>query len=252
VYSLLLSPPLLFENASPTNFVVDQSPVGVSAGYTWISDSYRRVFAASAKITNGDSADGSEILTSSNRNSKDAWVDLDFWYAPESGITFIDYYGKKDQNNTDTLAMRSSRLKPEMERMKVVVFLRERKQGAGHLKPRVLIRSVIQYQFDDDPDSSAVGRMQKLAEMLQCSVAGMDCAVICDIVAIVAQRRGEERHEPYRANPQFLEVIELLFKALKITDSVPVAVVERADVHLIDDRVLVPKGILIYWQIAFS
>jgi hypothetical protein len=103
IYSLLLSPPLLFENASPTNFVVDQSPVGVSAGYTWISDSYKRVFAASAKITNGDNADGSEILTSSNRNSKDAWVDLDFWYAPESGITFIDYYGKKDQNNTDAL-----------------------------------------------------------------------------------------------------------------------------------------------------
>lgn len=101
VYSLLPNAPLLFENASPTNFVLDQSPVGVSAGYTWISDSYRRVFAASAKITNGDNADGSEILTSSNRNSKDAWVDLDFWYAPESGLTFIDYYGKKDNLQKD-------------------------------------------------------------------------------------------------------------------------------------------------------
>ena len=103
VYSLLPNAPLLFENASPTNFVLDQSPVGVSAGYTWISDSYKRVFAASAKITNGDNADGSEILTSSNRNSKDAWVDLDFWYAPESGVTFIDYYGKKDNLQTDLL-----------------------------------------------------------------------------------------------------------------------------------------------------
>jgi hypothetical protein len=103
IYSLLPNSPLLFEQASPTNFMIDQSPVGVSAGYTWISDSYRRVFAASAKVTNGDNADGSEILTSSNRNSKDAWVDLDFWYAPESGVTLIDYYGKKDQNNTDPL-----------------------------------------------------------------------------------------------------------------------------------------------------
>jgi hypothetical protein len=24
-------------------------------------------------------------------------LDADFWYAPESGITFLDYYGKKDQ-----------------------------------------------------------------------------------------------------------------------------------------------------------
>jgi hypothetical protein len=102
VYSLLPDSPLLFENASPTNFVVDQSPVGIDAGYTWASSNYKRVFAATAKVTNGDSADGSEILAPSNRSSKDVWFDVDFWYAPESGVTFIDYYGKKDQVNTDT------------------------------------------------------------------------------------------------------------------------------------------------------
>jgi hypothetical protein len=103
VYSLLPNAPLLFENASPTTFVVDQSPVGIDVGYTWASSGYKRVFAATAKVTNGDNADGSEILGPSSRNSKDVWIDLDYWYAPESGITFIDYYGKKDQNNTDPL-----------------------------------------------------------------------------------------------------------------------------------------------------
>lgn len=96
IYSLLPNSPLLFETTSPTNFVFDQSPVGVNVGYTWISSSYKRVFAASAKVTNGDNADGSEILGPSARNSKDFWADIDFWYAPESGITFVDYYGKKD------------------------------------------------------------------------------------------------------------------------------------------------------------
>lgn len=90
IYSLLPNAPLLFETMSPTNFVLDQSPVGVNAGYTWISSNYRNVFAVSGKVTNGDNADGSEILTSSNKMSKDAWVDLDYWYAPESGVTFID------------------------------------------------------------------------------------------------------------------------------------------------------------------
>jgi hypothetical protein len=71
----------------------------------------------------------------------------------------------------------------------------------------------------------------------------MDSVVIRDVVAIVAQRRGEEGHEPYRADPQFLEVVELRFKPWKITDAIPVAVVESADVDLIDDRVLVPKHI---------
>lgn len=103
VYSLLPNSPLLFEQPGPTNFVIDQAPVGIDVGYTWASSNYKRIFAATAKVTNGVNADGSEILGPSNRNSKDAWVDIDFWYAPESGITFVDYYGKKDNGNTDPL-----------------------------------------------------------------------------------------------------------------------------------------------------
>ena len=97
VYSLLPKAPLLFENASPTTFILDQSPVGIDGGYTWASSNYRNVFAVSAKVTNGDNADGSEILGRSNKNSKDVWIDVDWWYANESGVTFLDYYGNKDQ-----------------------------------------------------------------------------------------------------------------------------------------------------------
>src|ERR1035441_10469532 len=78
----------------------------------------------------------------------------------------------------------------------------------------------------------------------------MDCVVIRDVIAIVAQRRGEEWHKPYRAGPQFLKVVELLFKPWKITNAIPVAVVESADVDLVDDRVLVPKHIPVEWQTA--
>jgi hypothetical protein len=103
VYSLLPSAPLLFETNSPTNFMFDQSPVGIHAGYTWISSNYRNVVAASVKVTNGNNADGSEILGPSARNSKSFWADIDWWYAPESGVTFVDYYGKKDNLQTDEL-----------------------------------------------------------------------------------------------------------------------------------------------------
>ena len=103
VYSLLPNAPLLFENSSPTNFVVDQSPVGIDLGYTWASSNYRNVFAATVKVTNGDNADGSEILGPSTRNSKDVYLDLDWWYAPESGVTFLSYYGTKDNLQTDLL-----------------------------------------------------------------------------------------------------------------------------------------------------
>src|SRR5450432_3292790 len=69
--------------------------------------------------------------------------------------------------------------------------------------------------------------------MLQCSIAGMDRVVIRDVVAIIAKGRGKKWHEPYRADPQFLEVIEFLFKPEEITNPIAVAVVECADMNLI-------------------
>ena len=104
VYSLLPSSPLLFENMSPTNFMVDQSPVGLEAGYTWASDRYRNVFAATAQVTNGDNDDGSEAIALTNRGGKDVSLNLDWWYAPESGITFLEYYGSKDLTQNAGLA----------------------------------------------------------------------------------------------------------------------------------------------------
>jgi len=71
----------------------------------------------------------------------------------------------------------------------------------------------------------------------------VDRIVVRDIVAIIAKRRREKWHQPYRADPQFLEVIELLFKPEEIPDPIAVAVVECADMNLIYDRVLVPKRI---------
>lgn len=97
VYSLIPASPLLFESASPTNFMIDQSPVGIEAGYTLASNGYHNVFAATAKVTNGDNADGSENLGVSSKSGKDIWLDVDWWYAPESGVTFLSYYGNKDQ-----------------------------------------------------------------------------------------------------------------------------------------------------------
>lgn len=103
VYSVLPTAPLLLETVAPTNFILDQSPVGVGAGYTWASPRYKNIVAASVEVTNGDNADGSEILGNSSKNAKDVWFDADWWFAPESGVSFIDYYGRKFQNQNDGL-----------------------------------------------------------------------------------------------------------------------------------------------------
>jgi hypothetical protein len=96
-YNLFSDPAPLLTASSPLNFTLDQHPVGVNVGYTWASNYFKQVFAVSAKVTNGLNADGSEILTASTKNFKDVWFDADYWFGPDGGITFLTYYGKKDQ-----------------------------------------------------------------------------------------------------------------------------------------------------------
>ena len=96
-YNLFPDPAPTLTGVDPLNFTLDQHPVGVDAGYTWASPYYKQIFAVSGKVTNGLNADGSEILFSSNKNSKDVWFDADYWFGPDGGITFTTYHGTKDQ-----------------------------------------------------------------------------------------------------------------------------------------------------------
>ena len=100
-YNLFSDPAPTLTNTDPISFTLDQHPAGVDAGYTWSSNYFKNIFAVSAKVTNGLAADGSEILNASTKNSKDVWVDADYWFGPDGGITVMGYHGSKDQNQTD-------------------------------------------------------------------------------------------------------------------------------------------------------
>jgi hypothetical protein len=96
-YNLFPEPAPVLTNTSPLNFSLDQHPVGINVGYTWASNYFKQIFAVSAKVTNGLNADGSEILFNSKKNAKDFWFDADYWFGPDGGVTFVTYYGSKDQ-----------------------------------------------------------------------------------------------------------------------------------------------------------
>ena len=95
--SLLPAAPLMWEYTDPDNFVLDQHLVGLRAGYTWTLPGYKQILGASLSVSNGDHADGSMIAGPDARNAKDLYADIDWWYAPESGVSFLSYYGKKNQ-----------------------------------------------------------------------------------------------------------------------------------------------------------
>ena len=68
--------------------------------------------------------------------------------------------------------------------------------------------------------------------------------VVADVVAAVAQRRGEERRQPEAVDAEPLQVVELVGQAAQVAGAVAVGVGEAADQHLVEDGALEPVGSL--------
>ena len=126
----------------------------------------------------------------------------------------------------------------------VVVALGRARPGAARaLEPGVLVGGVVDDQLGDHPQAAPVRLVDQPPGVLERAVGRVDGAVVGDVVAVVAQRRGVERQQPDRRDAQLLDVVELGDHALEIADAVAVGVEERLDVGLVDDRVLVPVRI---------
>ena len=76
--------------------------------------------------------------------------------------------------------------------------------------------------------------------------------IVRNVVAVIAQRGREEGHQPDCVDPELLQIIQFLFETSEVADAIAITVVESANVHLVDDRVFVPKSIRIECQTACS
>ena len=114
---------------------------------------------------------------------------------------------------------------------------------AGGLEPRVLVGGVVDDELDEDLHVAQVGGGEEALEVVDGAVAGMDVGVVGDVVAVVAEGRGEEGEEPEAGDAEVLEVVEAGDEAGEVADAVAVGVLKGADVQLVDDGVFVPEGI---------
>ena len=116
------------------------------------------------------------------------------------------------------------------------------RRSARPLKPRMLVRRVVDYQLDHHLQSALVSSRKESREIVHRSVHGVDAQVVGYVVAVVLERRGEEGQQPQACDAEVLKIVELLQQAAKISDPVAVAVFESAHVNLVDNASLYHSG----------
>ena len=119
---------------------------------------------------------------------------------------------------------------------------RARFGAARALEPGMLVRGVVDDQLDDDAHAALMRFAHELPKIRETAIGLMDVAIVGDVIAVIAQRRGKERQQPNGGHAEFLNVVELSDKAGDVADAVVIGVVERFQMQLVNDRVLVPVG----------
>ncbi len=125
----------------------------------------------------------------------------------------------------------------------VIARGRARLGMARALEPRMLVGGVVDHQLSDHAQPARMRGGDEAPHFGQRAVFRMDVAVVRDVVAVVAARRGIEGQQPDRVDAEADQVVELRQQTGEVADPVTIGVVERLDVQLIDDRVLVPQRI---------
>ncbi len=113
--------------------------------------------------------------------------------------------------------------------------------AARVLEPGVLRGGVVDDEVGDHPHAAVAGRADQLDDVAERAQPGVDAVEVDDVVAVVAVRGGEERHQPQAGDAESVEVVDALDEALDVAAAVAVAVGERLDVQAVDDRVLPPE-----------
>ena len=111
------------------------------------------------------------------------------------------------------------------------------------LKPGMLVRRVINDQFDHHLKTTLVRRSQERFEIIKRSITRMNCHVIRDVIAIIAQGGRKKRQQPQTSHAQVLQIVKLLYQAGKIADAIVVAVGKSLHMQFVNDRIFVPEGI---------
>ena len=107
-------------------------------------------------------------------------------------------------------------------------------------KPRVLVRCMAQHQIDHHFQPKGRGSVNHCIKIRERPEHRVHIAVIGHIIAKILHRRSEKRRNPNRVDPKRGDIRQALHDAQQIADTVPVTVLKRARIDLIDHRAAPP------------
>jgi hypothetical protein len=107
----------------------------------------------------------------------------------------------------------------------------------------MLDRSVVRHEVEDEANAALVQRVHQPVEVRKRAKKGIDVDIVGDVIPEVGHRRGIDRRDPDGVDAEPLQVVDALEHALQVADAIAIAVLKRARINLIDDR-LPPPGLL--------
>jgi hypothetical protein len=100
---------------------------------------------------------------------------------------------------------------------------------------------VIWHEIKNDLESNGMRRQEQIIEICKRTEHGRDIAVVRDIITKVSHRRGVDRRYPYCVDPEINEVSKPAGDAFEVADSVPVGILKRSRINLVDNPRLPPR-----------
>jgi hypothetical protein len=99
---------------------------------------------------------------------------------------------------------------------------------------------VAQHQIDHHPYAALVRLFNQGIEVLDGAEQGVDGAVVFHIVPKIFHGRFKERRDPDGGHPERLEVVQSLFDAANVANSIAIGILERPRINLINYPALPP------------
>src|SRR5215470_2257399 len=111
---------------------------------------------------------------------------------------------------------------------------------AAGAEPRMLVGGMVGHVIENDLEPVSMHCRDQPIEPGEISELGIDRRIVADVVTEIGHRRGEDWRDPDRIDAQLDQIIEAREDPVEITDAVPVRILKRARVDLIDDAPLPP------------